>query len=155
MKTKTRKTSQKFSAKTLAIVAARFNDEICQGLIDGALKLLEEKGFKKTPVFRVPGAFEIPLAAKKLALTKKYAAIICLGAVIRGDTAHFDYVCQGAMQGIMQVNLETKVPCMFGVLTVDTLAQAQERASDNDFNKGRESALAALEMAELLGGLRG
>lgn len=148
MKTKTRSTTKKYGRVSLAIVAARFNEDICQGLIDGANRLLSEKKLK-ADLYRVPGAFEIPLVAKKLALSKKYDGILCLGAVIRGDTAHFDYVCKAVTDGVLSVSLSTLVPCGFGVLTVDHLKQAQVRSAEDDFNKGRECALAVLETVEV------
>lgn len=136
----------------IAIVASLFNEEICHALVVGAEKALVEVGWTddKILVVRVPGAFEIPLVAKKLAASKKYQAVICLGAVIRGDTPHFDYVCQGVTSGVMQAGLETGVPILFGVITTNTLEQALERARDDTFNKGRDAALAAVDMISVL-----
>ena len=119
-------------------------------MIDGALKLLEEKGFKKTPVFRVPGAFEIPLAAKKLASGGQYDAIICVGAVIRGETPHFDYIAAEVTKGMAAASLDTGVPIAYGIITADTVEQAINRAGVKAGNKGFEAAMAAVEMANLL-----
>lgn len=136
----------------VAIVVARFNEKICQGLLDGALRVLEELEMPKDniDVIWVPGAFEIPLVSKKLAASQKYAGVVALGCVIRGDTAHFDYVCLAATHGCLQAGLDTGVPVSFGVITVENQEQAVERASANDFNKGREATLAVLETMQTL-----
>ena len=145
------------SAKGLkvAILVSRFNDFICQRLLGGAMDALTRLGAKEDDitVVKVPGSFEIPLAAKRLAESKKYDAVVCIGAVIRGATPHFDYVAAEVSKGIAQVSLETGVPVTFGVLTTDTLEQAIERAGSKAGNKGFEAAMAAVEMADLMGKL--
>jgi 6,7-dimethyl-8-ribityllumazine synthase len=134
------------------IVVSRFNDFICDRLLGGALDALKRSGADEQDieVFRVPGAFEIPLAAKKAAGTNRYHAVICLGAVIRGSTPHFNYVANEVSKGIAAVSLESAIPVTFGVLTTDTLEQAIERAGSKAGNKGFEAAMAAVEMADLL-----
>ncbi|MEK9628806.1 MAG: 6,7-dimethyl-8-ribityllumazine synthase [Nitrospinota bacterium] len=133
------------------IVVSRFNDFITSNLLNGALEALKESGVDEgeLKVLKVPGAFEIPLAAKKLCDTESFDAIICLGAVIRGDTSHFDYICQETSRGIGQVGLEFNIPVLFGVLTTENLEQAVARSNPGPSNKGREAALAAIEMATL------
>lgn len=140
-----------------AIVASRFNDFIVERLIGGALDALIRSGAeeKDIEIFKVPGAFEIPLVAKKLASSKRYSAIICLGAVIRGATPHFDYVANEVSKGIATVSLETGVPVTFGVLTTDNLEQAIERAGSKAGNKGWDAAIAAIEMANLIKEIEG
>ncbi|MEJ5347371.1 MAG: 6,7-dimethyl-8-ribityllumazine synthase [Desulfosoma sp.] len=137
---------------SFGIVVSRFNDFICERLLGGALDALKRTGASEEniEVFRVPGAYEIPLAAKKLAGSGRFDAVICLGAVIRGATPHFDYVANEVAKGIATVSLETSVPVTFGVLTTDTLEQAIERAGSKAGNKGFEAAMAAVEMANLL-----
>lgn len=137
---------------SFGIVVSRFNDFICERLLGGALDALRRTGAseERIEVFRVPGAYEIPLAAKKLAGSGRFDAVICLGAVIRGATPHFDYVANEVAKGIATVSLETSVPVTFGVLTTDTLEQAIERAGSKAGNKGFEAAMAAVEMANLL-----
>jgi 6,7-dimethyl-8-ribityllumazine synthase len=134
------------------IVAARFNDFIVDSLVRGALDALKRHGASEQniAVVRVPGAFELPLAARKLAQSKRYQAIIALGAVIKGATPHFDYVCGECTSGLSKVGQETGVPVSFGVLTTDTIEQAIERAGTKAGNKGADAALVALEMANLL-----
>lgn len=134
-----------------AIVVSRFNDFICSRLVEGALDALKRHGASEEQVMlvKVPGAFEIPLAAKKLAISGKYDAVICLGAVIRGATPHFDYVAAEVSKGIANVALESNTPVTFGVLTTDNLEQAIERAGSKSGNKGAEAAMAAIEMANL------
>lgn len=134
-----------------AIVVSRFNEFIGQKLLDGALECLNRHNCPESniDVIKVPGAFEIPFAASKLAETKKYDAIICLGAVIRGATPHFDYVAGAASSGIAQVSLKYNIPVAFGVLTTDTIEQAIERAGTKSGNKGWDAALTAIEMADL------
>lgn len=143
----------KFSAKGLkfGIVASRFNDFICGRLVDGALDALKRSGAdgKDIDTVKVPGAFEIPLVAKRLAKSGKYNAIICLGAVIRGATPHFEYVSAEVSKGIAAVMLETEMPVSFGVITTDTIEQAIERAGSKSGNKGFDSAMSAIEMANL------
>jgi 6,7-dimethyl-8-ribityllumazine synthase len=135
-----------------AIVVSRFNDFISRRLIDGAIDALLRHGAdeKNIEVVRVPGSFEIPLVAKKMANTKKYDAVICLGAVIRGATPHFEYISAEVAKGIAQINLETEVPVAFGILTTDNIEQAIERAGTKSGNKGWDAALSAIEMANLL-----
>jgi len=135
-----------------AIVVSRFNEEITDGLLAGAREALAEAGVRgeAVMVFQVPGAFEIPLAAKRAAESGEFAAVICLGCLIKGDTMHFEYIADAASHGIMRVALDTGVPIAFGVLTTLTDAQAEERAAPGPGNKGREAAAAALEMARLL-----
>jgi len=136
----------------LAIIAGRFNDHVTAPLLDGALTTLEAHGLDRAnvPVYWVPGAFEIPLLAKRLACSGTVDAVICLGAVIRGDTAHFDYVAGPCAAGIAQAALDTGVPVAFGVLTTDDDQQALDRAGGPAGNKGAEAATTALEMVVLL-----
>lgn len=136
----------------VGIVAARFNEFIVSKLIGGAEDALVRHGVDTEDVDLawVPGAFEIPLAAKKLAQSGSYDAVICVGAVIRGATSHYDYVCAEVSKGIASVSLETGVPVMFGVLTTDTIEQAIERAGTKAGNKGYDCALGALELVSLL-----
>jgi 6,7-dimethyl-8-ribityllumazine synthase len=133
------------------IVASRFNDFICGRLIDGAVDALTRSGAeeKSIDVIKVPGAFEIPIAAKKLAKSGKYDAVICLGAVIRGATPHFEYISAEVSKGIALVGLEMEIPVVFGVVTTDTIEQAIERAGSKSGNKGWDAALSAIEMVDL------
>lgn len=133
------------------IVVGRFNEFISSKLLSGALDALKRHGAKEDEVeiAWVPGAFEIPLITQKMAESGKYDAIITLGAVIRGSTPHFDYVCNEAAKGVSAVGLKTGVPCVFGVLTVDSIEQAVERAGTKAGNKGWEAAVTAIEMANL------
>lgn len=135
-----------------SIVVSRFNDFITGKLLDGAVDALVRHGVadKDITVVRVPGAFEIPMAAKKLASVGKQDAIICLGTVIRGSTPHFDYVAAEVSKGIAHVSLDSGVPIAFGVLTTDSIEQAIERAGSKAGNKGWDSALAAIEMVQVL-----
>ena len=135
-----------------AIVASRFNDFISRRLIDGATDALLRHGAdeKNIEIVRVPGSFEIPLVAKKVASSKKYDAIICVGAVIRGATPHFEYISAEVAKGIAQVTLESEIPVAFGILTTDNIEQAIERAGTKSGNKGWDAALSAIEMANLL-----
>jgi len=135
----------------LAVIASRYNPRVADGLLEGALGALREAGLAEgeIEVFRVPGAFELPLLAKELAQAGKFDAIVCLGVVIRGDTSHFDYVCEGVTQGLVQAMLQTQVPMAFGVLTTDNEDQALARSGRNEHNKGKEAALTAVEMALL------
>ena len=137
------------------IVAARFNDFIVSKLVGGALDTLQrhETADHDIDVAWVPGAFEIPLAAKKMAESGKYDAVLCLGAVIRGSTTHYDYVCNEVSKGVAQVGLQTGVPTIFGVVTTENIEQAIERAGTKAGNKGADAAMAAMEMASLLGKL--
>jgi 6,7-dimethyl-8-ribityllumazine synthase len=133
------------------IIVGRFNEFISGKLLSGALDALKRHGVSDNDIeiTWVPGAFEIPLTAKKLTKTKKYDGIICLGAVIRGATPHFDYVSSEVSKGIANVSLETEVPVIFGVLTTDTIEQAIERAGTKAGNKGYDAAVTAIEMANL------
>ncbi len=147
-----------FEGKLLAkglrfsIIVSRFNDFIGERLLGGALDALQRSGAdeENIDVFKVPGAFEIPFIAKRTAVSGKYDAVICLGAVIRGATPHFDYVAAEVSKGIANVAIETGVPISFGVLTTDTLEQAIERAGSKSGNKGWDAAVAAIEMANLM-----
>ena len=134
------------------LVAARFNSLVVEALVAGALDTLRRHGVADDAidVAWVPGSFELPLVAKRLAASRQYAAVICLGAVIRGDTDHYDYVAGGAANGIAQASLATGVPMIFGILTCDTLEQAINRAGAKAGNKGFEAALTAIEMVNLL-----
>ncbi len=137
----------------VALVASRFNDFITNKLVDGALDTLTRHGVdeKDLEVVLVPGAFEIPFIARKLAEVKsRYDAIICLGTIIRGDTPHFDYICQQAAKGVAQAAQKTGMPVIFGIITADTLEQAIERAGTKSGNKGKDAALTALEMINLV-----
>ncbi|AOY58320.1 MULTISPECIES: 6,7-dimethyl-8-ribityllumazine synthase [Desulfococcus] len=138
--------------KRFAIVAARFNDFITDRLVGGALDALNRSGAKEADIdiVKVPGAFEIPLLAKKLAAKDRYHAIICLGAVIRGATSHYDYVCAEVSKGIAAVSMESEVPVIFGILTTDSIEQAIERAGTKAGNKGWSAAVSAIEMANLM-----
>ncbi len=144
----------KLQAKDLkfGIVLSRFNDFITSRLLDGAVDGLVRHGAaeKDIEVVRVPGAFEIPLVAKKMALAGKYDAVICLGTVIRGATPHFDYVASEVSKGIAAASLETGVPIAFGVITTDTIEQAVERAGSKSGNKGWDAAITAIEMAQVV-----
>lgn len=138
--------------KKFVLVASRFNDFITKQLIDGCLDTLIRHGADKEKIelVYVPGAFEIPLIAQKLARTKGFDAVICLGAVIRGSTPHFDYVASEVSKGVAQVSLDTGIPVIFGVITADTIEQAIERAGTKDGNKGKDAAISAIEMANLI-----
>ena len=135
-----------------AFVAARFNDFVVEPLIRGALDALKRHGAseKQIEIVRVPGAFDMPIAARKLALSRRYDALIALGAVVRGQTPHFDYVAGECAAGLARIALESGVPIAFGVLTTDTMEQAVDRAGGKAGNKGADAALAAIEMANLL-----
>lgn len=139
------------SGQKIAIVAARFNEFITQKLLGGALDAIRRHNGSEDDVTLVwvPGAFEIPLAAQKLAQSKKYDAVICLGAVIRGSTPHFDYVAGESAKGVAQAAMSTGVPVVFGVLTTDSIEQAIERAGTKAGNKGFDAAVTAMEMVNL------
>jgi 6,7-dimethyl-8-ribityllumazine synthase len=143
----------KLNAKGLkfGIVVSRFNDFVSERLLSGALDLLNRNGADEgdIEILKVPGAFEIPQVARKMALAKKYDAVICLGAVIRGATPHFDYIAAEVSKGIAMIGLESEVPVSFGILTTDNLEQAIERAGSKAGNKGWDAALSAVEMANL------
>ena len=134
------------------IVVARFNEFITSKLLGGALDTLHrhETADEDVDVAWVPGAFEIPVVAKKMAESGKYDAVICLGAVIRGSTTHYDYVCNEVSKGVAQVGMNTGIPTIFGVVTTENIEQAIERAGTKAGNKGSDSAMAAMEMANLL-----
>lgn len=133
------------------IVASRFNDFICGRLIEGAIDALTRAGAdeKDIEICKVPGAFELPLTAKKMAKSNRFDAIICLGAVIRGATPHFEYISAEVSKGIASVGLETEIPVVFGVLTTDNIEQAIERAGTKSGNKGADAAMSAIEMVDL------
>ena len=137
--------------RTFAIIVSRFNSMICERLLEGALDCFGRHGGKpeNITIVRVPGAFEIPLTAMKLAKSGKFDAIICLGAVIRGSTPHFDYVAAEAAKGVAQAGFNSNLPVIFGVLTTDSIEQAIERAGTKAGNKGWDAMISALEMADL------
>jgi 6,7-dimethyl-8-ribityllumazine synthase len=134
------------------IVVSRFNDFITEEMLDGALRTIKRHGGDpdEVVVARVPGSLELPVAAKKMAESGSYDAVICIGAVIRGATTHYDYVCSGTTSGTVSSSLETGVPIIFGVITTETIEQAIERAGTKAGNKGAEAAAAAIEMANLM-----
>jgi 6,7-dimethyl-8-ribityllumazine synthase len=145
--------------RRVALCVARYYVELAERLEAGARSTLEEAGIDDVDVFDVPGAFELPLIAKYAAESGRYAAVICLGAVIRGETNHYDYVCSEAARGIQQVQLETRIPCGFGVLTVDSMEQALDRVQGGSKrDTGRhavQAALASVEVKEQIAGRRG
>jgi 6,7-dimethyl-8-ribityllumazine synthase len=132
-------------------VVSRFNDFITSNLLTGALDVFSQFEVDETDlkVLKVPGAFELPQAARKLCSTGNFDAVVCIGAVIRGETSHFDYICSEASRGVGQVGLEFNIPVLFGVLTTENMEQAVARSGSGSSNKGRETALAAIEMATL------
>ncbi|MFB0519936.1 MAG: 6,7-dimethyl-8-ribityllumazine synthase [Desulfatiglandales bacterium] len=136
---------------TFAIVISRFNEFISQRLLDGALDALKRHGAsdEQINIFKVPGAFEIPFMAKRLSLDSRFDCVICLGAVIRGATPHFEYISTQVSRGIASVALESRIPVSFGVITCDTLEQAIERAGAKSGNKGWDAAVSAMEMVNL------
>jgi 6,7-dimethyl-8-ribityllumazine synthase len=142
--------------RSFGIVASRFNDFVVKALLEGAIEAIRRHGgvAEAVDVVWVPGSYEIPVVARELALSGRYDALICLGAVIRGATAHFDYVAGGAAGGISNVALETGVPVIFGVITTESIEQAIERAGTKMGNKGFEAAVSAMEMADLVAKLR-
>lgn len=137
---------------TFSIVVGRFNDFITGRLLEGAKDAIVRHGgdMEDVDVAWVPGAIEIPIVARKLALSKKYDAVICIGAVIRGGTPHFDHVCNSVTRGVAAVSLETGIPTIFGIITADSIDQAIERAGTKAGNKGFSAALSAIEMANLM-----
>jgi len=137
--------------KKFGIVISRFNEFISSKLLEGCIDTLNRHGVAESTVdvVWVPGAFEIPLLALKMAKSKKYDAVICLGTVIRGATPHFEFVASEAAKGVAKVSLDTGTPCIFGVITADNIEQSIERAGTKDGNKGRDAALSAIEMANL------
>ncbi len=149
---KLRKGSHDATGMRFGLVVAKFNKFVTSKLLSSCLDGLTKHGVKDQDieVVRVPGAFELPLVAKALAKSGRFDAVICLGAVIRGDTPHFDYICNEASRGIGQASLETGVPIIFGVLTTETVAQAIERADPAKFNRGGEAAKSAIEMASVM-----
>jgi 6,7-dimethyl-8-ribityllumazine synthase len=142
--------------RSFGIVASRFNDFVVKALLEGATQAIRRHGGDAgaVDVVWVPGSYEIPVVARNMAVSGRYDAIVCLGAVIRGATAHFDYVAGGVASGISQVALETGVPVIFGVITTETIEQAIERAGTKMGNKGFEAAVSAIEMADLMPRLR-
>ena len=140
---------------TFAIVVGRFYGELAERLVEGARAELADAGAEVVEVFDVPGAYELPLAASYAAASGRYDGVVCLGAVIRGDTDHYDYVCAEAARGIQDVQLRTGVPCGFGVLTVDTMQQALDRSGGAKRHTGRDAARAVLTMAALRARLEG
>ena len=145
------------AGRSFVVVASRFNDFIVKALLNGALDAVRRHGGDagEVDVVWVPGSYEIPVAARSLALSGRYDAVICLGAVIRGSTAHFDYVAGGVASGISSVALETGLPVIFGVITTETIEQAIERAGTKMGNKGFEAAVSAIEMADLMPKIKG
>ena len=139
------------TGKKFAIVVSRFNEFISQKLLDGCYDTLLRQGVKDEDIecIWVPGSFELPFVAKKIALKKKVNAVICLGAIIRGETPHFEYVSSQAARGIQQVSLDTGIPVVYGIVTADSMDQAVERAGTKQGNRGRDAALVAVEMANL------
>ena len=150
----TRPSDADFSAagRRVAIVAARFNDAIVSALLQGAVSTWRERGGVESDLFitRVPGAFELPIVARRLIASGRYEAIVALGCVIRGDTPHFEFVAGECARGLQQASTDTGVPIAFGVLTVDSIGQAQARAGTDSGNKGAEAMASALEMAHLM-----
>ena len=140
------------AGRRMAVVASRFNEPIVRKLVDGAMQALVESGvvFEDIDVIWVPGAWELPIAARWLLASERYDALVAVGAVIRGDTAHFDYIAGEASRGLAAASADTETPIGFGVLTCDTDEQAEERAGGAHGNKGYEAAVAALEMVDLL-----
>ena len=138
--------------RRFAIAISRFNEFLSSKLLEGCVDTLVRHGAQEGTIDAVwvPGAFEIPMLAQKLARSKKYDAVICLGTVIRGATPHFEFVASEAAKGVAKVSLDTGIPCIFGVITADNLEQAIERAGAKDGNKGRDAALSAIEMANLI-----
>lgn len=145
----------KASNLKLAVVVSQFNEFITKRLLSGAEAAIKEQGLTEVDVFWVPGAFELPVTVKQIAATKKYDAIICLGAIIKGETAHFQYIAEAVTFGLTQVSLEHSLPVTFGVLTAYSTDQALERAGGKHGNKGREAALAAIEAANLIKVIKG
>ena len=148
---KTIKGSLLAQKKSFGIVISRFNEFISSKVLEGALDTLERQGadVKNIDIVWTPGCFEIPFVANRMAASKKYDAVVCLGVIMRGATPHFDYIANEAAKGIAQVSLQTGCPCIFGIITADTLEQAIERAGSKEGNKGRQAALVAIEMANL------
>lgn len=139
-------------SKKFALVVSRFNDFVTKALLEGCADTLKRHGAKdqEIEIFWVPGSFEIPTVAMRIARSKKFDAVVCLGTVIRGDTPHFDFVASEAAKGIASVSMQTGLPVIFGIITADTMEQAIERAGTKGGNKGRDAALNAIEMVNLL-----
>lgn len=152
-KEKSKEPASKSQTGNIAIVCSKFNEEITEGLLKGAIDELNQLGYSgdKLKVYRCPGAFEIPLTAKILCKSKNFDAVVCLGAVIKGETAHFEYISNIVSQGIFELGMKYEIPVTFGVLTAYTDEQAIARSSDDENNKGREAAKAAVEMIKQLG----
>lgn len=150
MKIKEEKTED--TKLSFAIIQSLFNETICERLLGGALSCLRENGFNENdiPIIKVPGAFEIPLAADKILTTKKFDAVICIGAVIKGETAHFEHISNAVTDGILQVGLKHNTPVIFGVLTAYNEEQAKARSGEKENNKGWEAAETAIEMAKIM-----
>lgn len=148
---KKRASAKRKKKKTIAIVVSKFNNEVTEGLLNGALQVLNSNNFtgKDIRIVSCPGAFEISFIARKLCESKKFDAIICLGAVIKGQTAHFEFISYAVTHGILQLNLEFDIPVIFGILTCYTEEQALKRSGNDENNKGAEAARAALEMIGL------
>ena len=143
--------SEESAGRRFALVAARFNEVVVRRLVEGAVDCLQAKGADEgSELVWVSGAFELPLVARRLAASGRFAAVVCLGAVIRGETPHFDHVAEQAANGIREAALATGVPVIFGVLTTDTFEQAMDRAGGTHGNKGWDAAMAALEMASVM-----
>lgn len=142
--------------QTFGLVASRFNDFMTKELVSGCIDTLVRHGAedKDITVAWVPGAFEVPLVAQKMAKTKSFDALICLGTVIRGATPHFDYIAAEVAKGVAKVSLDSAIPVIFGIITADSIEQAVERAGSKDGNKGRDAALSAIEMVNLTGQLK-
>jgi 6,7-dimethyl-8-ribityllumazine synthase len=149
---KARQTGRSAAGLQIGIVAARFNKQITGRLLDACVASLADHGVRPEDleIVRVPGAFEIPLVARTMARANRFDAVICLGAVIRGDTPHFDYICSEVSRGIGRAAMETEVPIIFGVLTTETVAQAEERADPKRFNRGGAAAQSAIEMVKVM-----
>ena len=137
--------------KKFGIIVSRFNEFLSSKLLDGAVDTLKQHGVldNSIDVVWVPGSFEIPIATQKMAKSKRYDALICVGAVIRGATPHFDYIANEVAKGVARISLDTGVPCIFGIITADSLEQAIERAGTKQGNRGRDAAINAIEMANL------
>ena len=146
------RTGRSATGLQIGIVAAKFNKQITSRLLDACVATLIDHGVRTEDleIVRVPGAFEIPLVARTMARANRFDAVICLGAVIRGDTPHFEYICSEVSRGIGQVAMETEVPIIFGVLTTETVAQAEERADPKRFNRGGAAAQSAIEMVKVM-----
>jgi 6,7-dimethyl-8-ribityllumazine synthase len=139
------------SGRKFGIVVSRFNEFVSEKLVEGALDTLMKHGVSEddVSVVWVPGSFELPMMASRMASAGSYDGVICLGTIIRGDTPHFDYVASEAAKGVAKVGMDTQLPCIFGVITADTLEQAIDRAGTKSGNKGRDAAMAAIEMCSL------